>query len=231
MNVKRFWLPAAFATLAISHPTTAAPRKAPDSRWQPDAPSGPAARKALVETDQCLSVPGYREFREDFEAAIDRRDARLLADLFLPKGSISVEGIRGVARDRLATLTSEQAEALWPVLAEIKGLGCARHRERLFLPGISVLVFQMHPPENSIALRSTVVRKSADGDSRIVGRLSPGASIRVLRHDNPAGWTQVYFRKKEAFVPTRDLRSAYSYQLELRDTPDGWRIDEFGTGV
>jgi hypothetical protein len=182
--------------------------------------------------DECSALPGYPEFRARLEQVVAARDGAALRALFHPDGAMRVHGIGGRASTPDWGFSQPGAEEMWTDLGEILALGCVRRGDRLLLPAMAGLVEDgLIDPEFVLALQDVTIRRAPDPRAAAVGAARKGSRLQSVIHDEVPGWTQIRFRGRKAYAPTRQLRNPHSLQLVFVQHEGDWRIREFGSGV
>lgn len=191
--------------------------------------AGTSAAEWRFDSDRCLEVAGYAQFRAELEQVVRSRDAERLRALFHPEGEMRVNSVGGNRHVADWGFTRPEAQVVWKELESILELGCIPHERRLFLPAMAVMVEMGEMDETIIALHHLSVRERPDAGSRLVRIAEPGAKLTLLRHDGE--WSHVQSKGIEGYVPTAAVRSPASYRLELGRHGQEWRMRSFSTGI
>lgn len=179
--------------------------------------------------DDCGSVEGATEFRENLARVVLERDADGLAALAAPDIKLDFGGGSGI--EELKKRLAEPDSELWSALANLVPLGCAAGpRGGLTIPWYFAQDIPLDDPYMGMIVRGADVPllDSPRADAKVVSRLSwdavelqgdPGIYASVKAPDGTIG-----------FVEMAKLRSLIDYRLIAEKTAGGWKIGAFVAG-
>lgn len=211
---------ALLAAVSAGGPATAAPMVANDpGRYAP--------------RDDCIRLPGARDFRAALARVVARRDAAGLADLADPAIRLDFGG--GAGRDTLRrTMSGPEGEARWQALARIMPLGCAVGEGELAMPALFAQdLGDLDPFDLFLATGARVpVYAGADGSGPPVGTLD-WQLVRPLGSSDPRQPFQLVGLiggDLRGYVASARLRSPVDYRLIASRRGGGWKLTTFVAG-
>lgn len=197
---------------------SAQPTTAPQGRFAP--------------RNDCIGLPGAKQFFLTLENAVKSRDADALLGITDAKVKLDFGGGAGLQtfRERLA----DPQGRLWPELATISALGCA-HAANGDMVMPSFTDQQMDDIDIGTVMVATgadvPVRQMPDGAAPAVDTVSWDAVSLVGGLDPKAPFQHVTTNTgKDGYIASDHLRSPLAYRLRAARVGDGWRIVSFVKG-
>ena len=199
-----------------------------DIAAQPTTP--PQGRFAPV--NDCIGLPGAKQFFLTLENAVKNRDADALLGITDAKVKLDFGGGAGLQtfRERLA----DPQGRLWPELTTITALGCTQTENGdMVMPSFAGQT--MDGVDVATALIATgadvPVRQKPDAAAPAVDTVSWNAVTLVGGLDPAAPFQHVTTAAgKDGYIASDHLRSPLAYRLRAAHIGDGWRIVSFVNG-
>ena len=182
--------------------------------------------------NDCIGLPGAKQFFLTLENAVKNRDAEALLGITDAKVKLDFGGGAGLQtfRERLA----DPQGRLWPDLAKISALGCA-HATNGDMVMPSFADQQMDDVDVAKALivtgRDVPVRQTAAAAAPAVDTVSWDAVSLIGGFDPEAPFQHVTTAGgKDGYIASDHLRSPLDYRLRASHVGNGWRIVSFVNG-
>lgn len=182
--------------------------------------------------DECSQLPGYSAFRRELERAIDTQDTTAFIALLHPRHHSKGPSGRAANGDYRWSFGRYGTEAAWLELQELLRFGCVQRGDKLLLPAMAELVYDMSVDTDfDMAITDLAVRTKPDASAAVLRTFKQGQLVRTVTYDSPPGWVVVLVDEQEGFVRAEDIRSPHDFQLELIREDGRWYIHEFGSGI
>lgn len=207
--------------------------EAPEPGGDPPPPRSPtAALGPFPPKDECAGLPGFAEFRDRLLAAVDKRDAGVVAALADPAIRLDFGG--GAGRDELRDRLVARPE-LWGELAKVIQLGCAFEHGNATMPWI----FARHPQDVDVFTTDLVLaagvplRARAENHAPIVRqlgwelvtRLGPFSAARPEYVE-----VEAVSDKARGYVAADRLHNLVGYRVLATRDGGAWRLTAFVAG-
>ncbi len=208
---------------------------APVARGSDSFPEQPTPTPAgrFAPRNECIELPGAKQFFVSFEKAVRERDADALLALTDKGVKLDFGGGGGLTtfRERLGDKQGE----LWNELDQIITLGCARGANGdMVLPWYFAQDLGVDDPFAAMLVTGPDVplREAASAEAPVVETISWDTVTLANGYDAEAKFLGVTSRSgKQGFVAADKLRSLAAYRLAVAKTPkDEWRIVSFVAG-
>lgn len=198
------------------------------------ASSAEARRRSDVVVDTCQAEGSWVAYRTAFNAAIARRDARALLRLVANDISFGGNGNGRAAFARHWGLARPASSRLWPALAKIMSLGCARDRRRLhWVP--SIFLDEDAPddatygPQAVVIGNGVILRAAPSGSARVIARMSWDIVFLPERDHGRGSWVHATLdNDREGFVRRNQLQSLTGPYALFENRRGTWRLAFLG---
>ncbi len=194
-----------------------------------------ATAKQFPPRDECLSVDGYFDMRQNFEGIVKRRDAKAFLAMVSPAVSWSFGGETG--KDAFAKswkLETGKASPIWAELDQIVRLGCFSQGE-----GTAAMphLFGQNPGTGdagagmSLVLGPAVNMRAQPTTGSASLRKINWEVVETLEGSTDPNWTKIKTADaKMGFIRNDYLRSFLDYRIGFERKEKGWVISYFIAG-
>jgi len=192
-----------------------------------------AAAAKLPPVDQCSADPGFKAFHASLSQAAAKRDGDALLALLAPDVTVNFGGDSGREAFARHWQIKSKASEIWPQLALILPLGCARVGEVRVIPS---LAGQFDSDDDEDVFEQLVVisdkaklRAGPEADSKVVAKLAWDVVTAVEASGDIL--TKVRLADgREGWLPADQLYSPLDYRAVVEKRGGAWRITAFVAG-
>lgn len=190
----------------------------------------PIARR-LPPVEQCDGNAGFRRFRNDLRAVVERQDERALLAMLADDVEVNFGGDRGPALFAANWKFGERREShVWAELRQALALGCAPTGDALIAPSFTPgFPEALDPFETVIIVPGTLLRGGRSAAAHALGKLD--WHLARVTDDGDGLWLAVELVDgRKGFVRRGQTVSPLDYRLVFEHRGGKWRITAFVAG-
>ena len=195
--------------------------------------AAPPVVRRIPPVDSCAADPSFVAFRNELQAAIERRDAPYLLSIVADDIEFSFGGeAGGAAFAREWELDRTAASPIWDELREVLRLGCVDDGEEgNWAPSLFMSEELDDPFGTSLVVHPGAELHAAPSEASPVLAALDWDLLDVVEWNGEDPWQRVRtVDGREGFVRSADLRSPADYRAGFRRIGGRWRMTTFIAG-